>query len=85
MGEFKIADIGIQASVVIDAKELNCPMPLFLIKKELCKLTPGQILQVDGTDFGSRKDISGWCERSGNKYLGEREKQGYLSFFVKKD
>ena len=50
MSELRIADNGIQASIILDAKELNSPMPLFQAKKEITKLTSGQILQVDGTD-----------------------------------
>jgi tRNA 2-thiouridine synthesizing protein A len=84
MDTFRIADKEILSSSVLDTKGLFCPMPLFQTKKELSKLTSGQILQIDGTDPGSRKDLSGWCERTGNKYLGEKEKSGYLSFFIKK-
>jgi tRNA 2-thiouridine synthesizing protein A len=84
MREFKVADNGIRVSAILDTKGLSCPMPLFRTKKEISKLTSGQILQVDGTDPGSRRDISGWCERTGNLYLGEREMNSYISFFLKK-
>jgi tRNA 2-thiouridine synthesizing protein A len=84
MNKLRIADNEIYASAVLDTKGLFCPMPLYQTKKELCKLVSGQILQVDGTDPGIQSDLSGWCERSGNKYLGEKERQGYLSFFIRK-
>lgn len=84
MSDLKRVDDGIQASVILDAKGLNSPMPLFRAKKEICKLTSGQILRVDGTDPLSRKDLDGWCERSGNKYLGEKDMHNYMSFYIKK-
>ena len=84
MSDFIIADNRIQPTAVLDARGLSCPMPLFQTKKEITNLTSGEILQIDGTDPGSRKDFSGWCDRSGNKYLGEREMHGYISFFIKK-
>jgi len=84
MSEFRIADNKMQAAAILDARGLHCPMPLFHTKKEICNLISGQILQIDGTDMESRKDFSGWCDRAGHKYLGEKEMHGYISFFIKK-
>lgn len=79
----QVADDVTPASV-LDAKGLSCPMPLLRTKKEIGKLGAGEILQVDGTDPGSRNDIPGWCERSGHEYLGEKEGEGFISFYIKK-
>ena len=79
----KVAD-DVTANSVLDAKGLSCPMPLLRTKKEIGKLASVEILQVDGTDPGSRNDIPGWCERAGHDYLGEKEESGYFSFFIKK-
>ncbi len=84
MSDAKQAPEGLDIAAVLDAKGLSCPMPLLRTKKEMGKLASGEILQVDGTDPGSRNDIPGWCERSGHEYLGEKEETGYISFFVKK-
>ncbi len=84
MSDFKTAPEGITPKSVLDAKGLSCPMPLLRTKKEIGKLASGEILQVDGTDPGSRNDIPGWCERSGHEYLGEKEGSGFISFFIKK-
>ena len=77
----QVADDVTPASV-LDAKGLSCPMPLLRTKKEMGKLAAGDVLQVDGTDPGSRNDIPGWCERSGHEYLGEKEGDGFISFFI---
>ena len=84
MSDFKVVDDGVKPNAVLDAKGLSCPMPLLRTKKEMGKIATGEILQVDGTDPGSRNDIPGWCERAGHVYLGEKEQSGYISFFIKK-
>lgn len=84
MSDVKTAPDGLTVAAVLDAKGLSCPMPLLRTKKEIGKIKTGEILQVDGTDPGSRNDIPGWCSRSGHEYLGEKEQTGYMSFFVKK-
>jgi tRNA 2-thiouridine synthesizing protein A len=84
MSDFKKVADGTTPNSVLDAKGLSCPMPLLRTKKEIGKLASGEILQIDGTDPGSRNDIPGWCDRAGHEYLGEKEESGYISFFIKK-
>jgi tRNA 2-thiouridine synthesizing protein A len=84
MSDMKTAPDGLTPIAVLDAKGLSCPMPLLRTKKEIGKIKTGEILQIDGTDPGSRNDIPGWCSRSGHEYLGEKEQTGYISFFVRK-
>ncbi|MCB2185113.1 MAG: sulfurtransferase TusA family protein [Deltaproteobacteria bacterium] len=69
---------------VLDARGLSCPMPVLKTKKALKNLKPGQILEVQGTDPGTRNDMPAFTERSGDTYLGEEQGEGYISFFVKK-
>ncbi|MBA3008237.1 MAG: sulfurtransferase TusA family protein [Proteobacteria bacterium] len=84
MSDIKVAPEGLAIAATLDTKGLSCPMPLLRTKKEIGKIASGQILQIDGTDPGSRNDIPGWCARGGHEYLGEKEQSGYISFFVKK-
>ena len=80
MSDVKQVAADVVANSVLDAKGLSCPMPLLRTKKEIGKLKSGEVLQVDGTDPGSRNDIPGWCDRAGHEYLGEKEESGYFSF-----
>ena len=84
MSDVKIAPDGLEVAATLDAKGLSCPMPLLRTKKEIGKINSGEILQVDGTDPGSKNDIPGWCERSGHEFLGLKEADGYTSYFIKK-
>ncbi len=84
MSDIKQAPDGLSVARTLDAKGLSCPMPLLRTKKEIEKINAGEILEVLGTDPGSRNDIPGWCARSGHEYLGEKEDSGFIRFFVKK-
>lgn len=84
MSDVKQVAADVTADSVLDAKGLSCPMPLLRTKKEMGKLKSGEVLQVDGTDPGSRNDIPGWCDRAGHEYLGEKEGSGFFSFYIKK-
>lgn len=74
----------IKPDLTIDCKGLSCPMPLLKTKKAIQKLQPGQILEVLGTDPGSKNDIPGWCERAGHEFLGVKEDAGFMRFYVRK-
>lgn len=84
MSDVKVAPEGLTVASVLDARGLSCPMPLLRTKKEIGKIASGEILQIQGTDPGSRNDIPGWAERAGHDYLGEKEESGFISFFIKK-
>jgi tRNA 2-thiouridine synthesizing protein A len=68
----------------LDVKGLSCPMPLLRTKKEIEKINSGEILEIIGSDPGSRKDLPGWAIRSGHEYLGEKEEAGIFRFYIKK-
>jgi len=74
----------IKPDMTLDAKGLSCPMPLLKTKKALGTIQSGQILEVTGTDFDSKNDLKGWCERSGHEFLGVKEGDGYYVFYLKK-
>ncbi len=69
---------------VLDTKGLSCPMPLLKTKKAINALTSGQILEVMGTDPGSKNDLPNWCDRSGHAFLGDKEENGFFRFFIQK-
>jgi len=60
----------IQADEVLDARGLSCPMPLLKMKKSLKVMKKDQILEVLGTDPGSKNDIPNYCEKHNYNFLG---------------
>ena len=53
----------------LDARGLNCPMPLVRARQEIGALGVGQVLQVVATDRGSVKDFQGWAKIARNVEL----------------
>ena len=74
----------IAADATLDVKGLGCPMPLLKAKKAVEALDSGKILEVVGTDPGSKNDFSSWAERTGNEYLGSLDEDDYFIFYLKK-
>lgn len=74
----------IKADRTLDAKGLECPMPLLKAKKAMTALETGQVLEIIGTDEGSKIDLPGWCERVGHSYLGVIEEADFFKFYIKK-
>jgi tRNA 2-thiouridine synthesizing protein A len=68
----------------LDARGDVCPMPLLKTKKAMVELASGEILEILGTDPGSRNDLPSWASRTGNVFLGEEEDQGFIRFYLQK-
>ena len=58
---------------LLDARGLNCPMPLVNARKELGKLERGQVHKVLATDRGSVADFQGWAKVAKNMELVGQE------------
>lgn len=67
----------------LDCRGLSCPMPLLKTKKAIGKLQSGQILEILGTDPGTRNDLPSFAGKAGHEYLGEKEDEGFIRFYLK--
>jgi tRNA 2-thiouridine synthesizing protein A len=68
----------------LDARGLNCPLPILKTKKALNELTSGQVLKVVSTDAGSVKDMEAFAKQTGNELLGSQDEGKEYVFFIKK-
>ncbi len=68
----------------LDARGLNCPLPILRCKKSLNEMTSGQVLKVASTDPGSVKDFAAFAKQTGNELLTSTEAGGEYTFFLKK-
>lgn len=57
----------------LDARGLNCPLPILRAKKALTDMQSGQILKITATDPGSVKDFQAFCKQTGNELLSQTE------------
>ena len=53
----------------LDARGLNCPLPILKAKKALAELTSGQLLRVLSTDQGSVHDFQAFAKQTGNEMV----------------
>lgn len=68
----------------LDARGLNCPLPILRAKKALNGLTSGQTLKIVATDPGSVKDFQAFAKQTGNQLLESNEASGEYTFVLKK-
>lgn len=68
----------------LDARGLNCPLPILRAKKALNEMSSGQILHIVATDPGSVKDFEAFARQTGNELLESNEANGEFSFLLKK-
>ena len=68
----------------LDARGLNCPLPILRCKKSLAELQPGQILKVVATDPGSVKDFQAFSRQTGNELLSSDTVNNEFVFLMKK-
>ncbi|MCO6412515.1 MAG: sulfurtransferase TusA family protein [Thiogranum sp.] len=68
----------------LDARGLNCPLPILRAKKSIQQLNPGQVLKVVATDPGSVKDFEAFCKQTGNSLLASSQQGGEYHFNIQK-
>ena len=66
----------------VDARGLNCPLPILKAKKALAELQSGQLLRVLSTDGGALRDFQAFARQTGNELVeqvtGDKEFVHYL-------
>jgi tRNA 2-thiouridine synthesizing protein A len=68
----------------VDARGLNCPLPILRAKKALNDMQSGQVLKVLATDPGSVKDFEAFCKQTGNELLSQAQTEREYSFFLQR-
>jgi tRNA 2-thiouridine synthesizing protein A len=68
---------------MLDAKDLNCPLPILRTKKALKDVPSGEVLEVHATDPGAVKDFEAFCRTTGNELLGHRVEGKVYIFQIK--
>ena len=78
------AEIEIRFDRELDARGLNCPLPILRTKKSLNDMAPGQILKIIATDPGSVRDFQAFSRQTGNQLLLSNESGGEYLFMMRK-
>ncbi len=76
--------MNIETTATLDARGLNCPLPILKTKKALNALQPGDTLHLISSDPGSVKDIDAFCAQTGNELLENFTESGEFKFIIRK-
>ena len=68
----------------LDAKGLNCPLPIIKAKKMLKDVPTGETLRVLATDPGSVADFAAFCRTTGNELVETKQDGTTYSFLIKR-
>ena len=68
----------------LDARGLNCPIPILRTKKFLTTMETGAIVRIMATDPGSVKDFEAFARQTDNELLSSTEAKGEFQFTLKK-
>ncbi len=68
----------------LDARGLNCPLPILRTKKTIAGMQSGEILEITATDPGSVKDLDSFCSQTGHEMLSSQQSDGEFIFRIRK-
>jgi len=68
----------------LDARGLNCPLPILRAKKALADMASGQVLRIVATDPGSTKDFESFSRQTGNALLSQSADEKEFVFYLRK-
>jgi tRNA 2-thiouridine synthesizing protein A len=72
------------ADQVLDAKGLNCPLPIVRARKALREVPIGGTLQVIATDPGAVKDFESFCRLTGHDLLESKAQGKQFEFLIRR-
>lgn len=73
-----------EASQELDARGLNCPLPILRAKKAIAGLAEGEVLKVLATDPGAVKDFEAFCKQTGNELLQSQSAGDGFEFLIRR-
>jgi tRNA 2-thiouridine synthesizing protein A len=71
------------ADKTLDAKGLNCPLPILKAKKALKEVPAGGTLEILATDPGSVADFQAFCRQTGNTLVEHSVEDSVYRFLIK--
>ncbi len=68
----------------LDARGMNCPLPILRARKALNEMSAGQVLRIVATDPGSVKDFESFARQTGNELLSQSASEKEFVFYMRK-
>lgn len=73
-----------QIDARLDARGLNCPLPILKTRKAIAALEAGQVLEIIASDPGAVKDMDAFCKQTGNELIQSHAEQGDFTFLIRR-
>jgi tRNA 2-thiouridine synthesizing protein A len=68
----------------VDARGLNCPLPILRTKKALNDMASGEVLRVTATDPASQRDFQAFSKQTGNALVDSSFTDGVYTYLLKR-
>lgn len=68
----------------LDARGLNCPLPILKAKKALAEMETGEVLRIVATDSGSVRDFQAFAKQTGNALLSHTQNGLEFTFLMRR-
>lgn len=68
----------------INARGLQCPGPVVELFKVAKASDRGDLITIEVTDSGFKKDIEAWCKKTGNELVSLVEEDGTIKGVIRK-
>lgn len=68
----------------INARGLQCPGPVVELFKVAKASESGDMITIEVTDSGFKRDIAAWCRKTGNELISVEEEDGTIKAVIKK-
>ena len=68
----------------LDARGLNCPLPILKAKKALADMATGEVLRIVATDSGSVRDFQAFAKQTGNALLSHTQIGREFTFLMRR-
>ncbi len=69
----------------VDARGLNCPLPILRIGKALNDMATGEVVRMVATDPGSQNDMASFCAQTGHDLLSSETRDADFIYVVRKN
>ncbi len=70
-------------TIIVDARNLLCPLPVIRTQDAVAGHAPGEMLQVRATDPGVIHDIPAWCRVHGHEVCAINENDDEITIHIR--
>ncbi len=74
----------LQTSLIVDCKNLLCPVPIIKISQAIKLVAIGGTIQMEATDPGSKHDVAAWARQTGHELLETRQAGRVFTFLIRR-